>query len=155
MKSVSTIARSAMIGAAFSLSACNMVGSTDKGATATATEESESEEAALDPILAEPRVGDLWSGELTAFSAASFGESSSNGNMDKAYGMMRVVNVTDDKVTIITEQGAYPAAEPAVAELNSGSLNNVTWDESEQIPVTRSTLQQMVSEGKLRAWRRP
>lgn len=143
--------RIAMIGAAFSLSACNMVGSTEKGATAT----EENGEATLDPILAEPRVGDLWSGELTAFSAASFGQSSSSGNMESAYGMMRVVGVTDDKVTVITEQGAYPAAEPAIAELNSGSLDNVTWDESEQIPVSRSTLRQMVSEGKLRAWRRP
>lgn len=154
MKSITTFARAAMIGAAFSLSACNMAGSSDS--TATATEGGETEEvAALDPILAQPRVGDLWSGELTSFSAASFGQSSSDGNMAAAYGMMRVVNVTDDKVTVITEQGAYPAAEPAVAELNSGSLDNVTWDESEQIPVTRSTLAQLVSEGKLRAWRRP
>ncbi len=144
------LVRSMMLGAALcmgSLTAC----SGTSGETATATEESA---PALDPILASPQVGDLWSGELTHFSAANFNRDGGE-SMTAAYGMMRVVDVTDDKVTVITEQGAYPSSDPAVAELNSGSLSNVTWDESERIPVNRSELQQLVTDGKLKAWRRP
>jgi hypothetical protein len=129
-----------------SLTACNNSG--------TATAGSETAAAAIDPILANPQVGDLYSGELTAFSAANFGQSGSS-TATKAYGMMRVVDVDESKVTVITEQGAWPTQAQATTELNSGSMSTITWDEQERIPITRAQFATLVSEGKLAAFRRP
>jgi hypothetical protein len=105
--------------------------------------------SALDPVLASPQVGDLYSGELTHFSEQEFGSGGT------AYGMMRVVAVTDTAVTVITETGAYDNQAAATAELNSGSLSNVTWDESEPINITRADLASLQSSGKIAAFRRP
>jgi hypothetical protein len=124
------------------------------GGTTEATKGGEASAPALDPILASPQVGDLYTGELTAFSAARFGPNGS-ATSEKAYGMMRVVAVDDSKVTVITEQGAWPTQTQATAEFNSGSMDNISWDESERIPITRSELAAHVSDGKLAAFRRP
>ncbi len=140
--------------AAASLTACGGADTATKtgegAASSTAAPAAGAQAAALDPVLANPAVGDLYSGELTHFSAASFGEGA-----PAAYGMMRVVAVAADKVTVITETGAYPDQAQATAELNSGSLTNVTWDESERIDINRADFARLVAEGKLAAFRRP
>jgi hypothetical protein len=138
---------------ALSLAACGGGGdsATKTGDAAGSTSGAAGETAApaLDPILANPAVGDLYSGELTHFSAADFE------GMETAYGMMRVVAVSPTTVTVITETGAYPEQGPATAELNSGSLDNVTWDETERLDINRADLARLLSEGKIAAFRRP
>lgn len=114
---------------------------------------------ALDPILANPQVGDLYAGELTAFSAQNFGAarpadaSGNGGNGEKAYGLLRVVEVSPDRVTVITETSAWENSRGAVNDLR-GDLANITWDEDERIPINRSELAQLVAEGKIIETRR-
>jgi hypothetical protein len=137
-----------------SLSACGGADSATAGAdSASAAGQAAGGEAtaALDPVLANPQVGDLYSGELTHFSEAEFDV----GGSSTAYGMMRVVAVSDANVTVITEMGAYPAQAPATAELNGSDMSNVTWDESERIDIPRANLASLLSEGKIAAFRRP
>ena len=106
---------------------------------------------ALDPILANPQVGDLYAAELSAFSQASFNEGSDS--MAKAYGMMKVVAVDDTNVTVITENAAWAESGGAIEELG-GDLATITWDESERIDIPRATLAQLVTDGKILRTRR-
>ncbi len=109
---------------------------------------------ALDPILANPQVGDLYAAELSAFSAASFSDGDTEGaELSKAYGMLKVVAVSDTTVTVITENGAWAESAGAVEELG-GDLSTISWDESEQIPIQRAQLAQMVTDGKILRTRR-
>lgn len=107
--------------------------------------------AALDPILANPQVGDLYASELSAFSRVSVNEGSDS--MAKAYGMMKVVAVDDTNVTIITENAAWAESGGAVEELG-GDLATITWDDSERIDIPRATLSQLVTDGKILRTRR-
>jgi hypothetical protein len=106
--------------------------------------------AALDPVLANPQVGDLYSGELTHFSENDFGSGGGS-----AYGMMRVVAVNATTVTVVTENAGYGDQAQATTELNSGSMANITWDESERIDIARADIGRLQSEGKIAAFRRP
>ena len=94
-----------------------------------------------DPLLADPAVGDLWAAKLDEFSNADFGVGGEAGG--DAYGLMKVVNVSEDRVMVITENAAWPAASGTVNELR-GDLAAITWDESEEIPINRSDLQSLV-----------
>lgn len=108
----------------------------------------------LDPILANPQVGDLYAAELTAFSNANFGSAQPAGaNGEKAYGLLRVVDVSPERVTVITETSAYENSRGAVNDLR-GDLANITWDEQERIPINRSELAQLVTDGKIVETRR-
>ena len=60
--------------------------------------------AGLDPILAEPKVGDLYAAKVSAFSKEGFEEHG------VAYGLMKVVDVQADKIIVITEDAAWPEA---------------------------------------------
>lgn len=108
--------------------------------------------AALDPILQNPQVGDLYAAELSEFSEASFGDR--NDPMNHAYGLLRVVKVEPDKVYVITENAASPNARGARNDLN-GELTNITWDESERIPVRRDRFGELVEQEKILEVRRP
>lgn len=113
----------------------------------------------LDPVLANPQVGDLYAAELTAFSTANFGSArpadagGNGGNGEKAYGLLRVVDVSPERVTVITETSAYENSRGAVNDLR-GDLANITWDEQERIPINRSELAQLVADGKIVETRR-
>jgi hypothetical protein len=139
--------------AAASLTACGSGDAPTTQAEATVSSGGEASAAPaaanIDPVMANPQVGDLYSGELTAFSQAEFEGGA------KTYGMMRVVAVDPAKVTVITENAGYPAQSPATDELNSGSLANVTWDENERIDIQRSDIPRLLNEGKIAAFRRP
>ncbi len=138
----------AAIAIAAGLAACSgqapgQAGDTTTQATAT---------AALDPVLAEPRVGDVYAAELTHFSGVDFGAARSPG-AEAAYGLMRVIEVSDDRVTLNTETGAWPKARGAVNELR-GDQADITWDEEEKIEVYRSELAQLVADEKILEARR-
>lgn len=124
----------------------------DKAGAAPAAQAAASD---LDPILANPQVGDLYAAELTAFSAQNFGSAGPNesGNSEKAYGLLRVVDVTPERVTVITETSAWPNSRGAVNDLR-GDLANITWDEQERIPINRAELARMVADGKIVETRR-
>lgn len=143
--------------AGLALAGCNAgSGTAADGSSASEAASSDSSDATatLDPLLASPQVGDIWAGELSAFSSYDFtsGADESKGS-GKAYGLMRVVEVSDDRVTIITETGAWPEVRGAVGELR-GDMAGITWDENERIPVNRSDFAQLVEEGKIAETRR-
>lgn len=104
--------------------------------------------AAMDPVLANPQVGDLWAAELSAFSAVQFNEGNSGQAQAKSYGLMKVVDVADDRVTVITEDAAWPNSRGAVNDLE-GDQHDITWDEEERIPVIRANFAQLLADGKI------
>lgn len=141
--------------AALTLAGCDAGTGSAAGSGIASMENSGGEAAAsLDPLLASPQVGDIWAGELSAFSSYEFnsGDAETKGD-SKAYGLMRVVEVSDDRVTIITETGAWPEVRGAVGELR-GNMAGITWDEDERIPVNRSEFAQLVEDGKIAETRR-
>ena len=73
--------------------------------------------------------------------------------MPDAFGLMKVVAVSDDSVTVITEMGAWPVAAETVNELN-GDLSAITWDETEEIPISRTDLPNLVESGHIVETRR-
>ena len=152
-KSVFSFRNTALIGALAlaSLSGCDKLtgsGAADKGTEAPAAEAAEPAAAAsdLDPILASPQVGDLWAADLTAFSGAEFKREGVA--VEHAYGLLKVIAVTDDRVTVITETGFWPNERGSINDLR-GDLDDITWDESEEIPVNRSELAEMLSDDKI------
>ncbi len=103
---------------------------------------------ALDPILADPQVGDLYAAKLSDFSAAEFGD-----NKEVSYGLMKVVRVQPDRIIVITEDAAWENPRGARNDLN-GDLADITWDESEQIPIKRADLAKLVADGSILETRR-
>ncbi|OAM31214.1 MULTISPECIES: hypothetical protein [Eikenella] len=104
--------------------------------------------ADLDPILAEPQVGDLYAAKLSDFSAADFGD-----NKTVSYGLMKVVQVQPDRIIVITEDAAWENPRGARNDLN-GDLADISWDESEQIPIKRADLAKLVADGSILETRR-
>jgi len=97
----------------------------------------------LDPIFANPQRGDLYAAELTYFSAANFGQSD-----ETAFGLMRVVAVQPDQITVITETNSWVKARGAINTLR-GNLAGIEWDEEEEIIIYRNELAHLVAEKKI------
>ena len=116
------------------------------GTDATATEAT----AALDPVLAAPQVGDVYAAELTHFSGVDF---AGTGTGEAAYGLMRVIAVDDERITLNTETGAWPKPRGAINELR-GDQAEINWDEDEKIEVYRRELPELVAEGRILEARR-
>lgn len=132
--------------------------SADEGSTTAAstgdTAEADAPKAAassLDPLLADPQVGDIWAADLNHFSSVDF--SDDNGTQSESFGQVKVVEVSPDRVTIITEDAAWPNAEGARRELRDRSAI-IRWDESERIPVNRADFAALVADGKILETRR-
>lgn len=106
--------------------------------------------AELDPVLAAPRVGDVYAAELTHFSGVDF---AGTGTGEAAYGLMRVIAVDDERITLNTENSAWPKARGAINELR-GDQADITWDEQEKIEVYRRELPELVAEGRILEARR-
>lgn len=128
----------AILGLALALAAC----SGQSGTPSSATSAPASHVTALDPVYAEPRVGDLYSAEVSHFSAYDFGTGGT------AYGMMRVIEVNDDKIVLHTETGAWPDSRSAIQELR-GDLAGIEWHDGEKIQISRSELAQLVADKKI------
>lgn len=162
MKRLNSLARLGLVAsAALSLTACDFINSAEaskNGGGATADGATASGGAAgaatssLDPNLASPQVGDIWAANLDHFSAAEF-TFGNNDNGQDAYGLVKIVDVTDTQVTIITETGAKPDQQAAIDALN-GDLATVQWDESERIPINRADFEALVSAQRILRTRR-
>ena len=135
------------------LAACG--GQTNSSAPAQSAAASGAQPAAtapaLDSVLAEPKVGDLYAAKLSSFSDQGFGQNGKEQSV--AYGLMKVVDVQADTITVITEDAAWPEADGARKDLN-GDLSDITWDESERIEVKRADLPRMVADGRIVETRR-
>lgn len=83
----------------------------------------------------EPKVGDLYAAELTEF--AEFQQPG-----EKAYGLLKVIKVAPDSVTVVTDSSAWDDAISAKRELR-GDLKEVVWDLDDEIVVARSELEEM------------
>ncbi len=116
------------------------------GTDATAAEAT----PALDPVLAAPQVGDVCAAELTHFSGVDF---SGPATGEAAYGLMRVIAVDDERITLNTETGAWPKPRGAINELR-GDQAEINWDEDEKIEVYRRELPQLVADGRILEARR-
>jgi len=97
----------------------------------------------LEQIFANPQVGDVYASELTYFSAYDFG-----GEGDPRYGLMRIVDVHPDRITLNTENSAWPNARGAINDMR-GELVDIEWDEDEKVEIYRSELPQLVADKKI------
>lgn len=94
-----------------------------------------------------PAVGDLYAAELTRFSTADFE------GADTVYGLMKVVAVEPDKVTVVTEDaGSDDKAVPRQDLL--GDLSDIGFDEGERIDIVHSELAKAYEAGEIFAVRR-
>ncbi len=99
-------------------------------------------------LIDAPRVGDLYAAELTYFSEASFEGKST------VYGLMKVLEVQDDDITLVTEDAGSDDISLSLQDLEAGS-GTVKFDEREQIVIHRSDLREAFESGKIYAVRRP
>lgn len=153
MKSHNFVARAALVAAAaFAVTGCDMINSAEAekgaeagaGAAAGAAAAPAAPASTLDPLLANPQVGDVWAANLDHFSAAEFGEPGDA----EVFGLVRVVDVNPTQVTIITEMSSSPDAASATARL-SDYQGSVQWDEQERIPVNRSDFEALVRDQRI------
>ncbi|HSX63707.1 MAG TPA: hypothetical protein VLF15_03175 [Pseudoxanthomonas sp.] len=98
-------------------------------------------------LLQSPAVGDLYAAELTYFSEASFEDQPS------AYGLMKVIAVDADEVTVITENAASDNKTVPSRDIR-GDLANIEFDDSERIVIARGELVRAQEAGKIFAVRR-
>ncbi len=116
-------------------------------AQSTAASVTQSDTAGLDPVLADPKVGDLYAAKVSAFSKEGFEEHG------VVYGLMKVVEVQPNHIIVITEDAGWETPKMAKKDLN-GDLSNINWDESERIQIERADLSRMVLDGRIVETRR-
>ncbi|MGH8038452.1 MAG: hypothetical protein ACREPD_11965 [Stenotrophomonas sp.] len=85
--------------------------------------------------LKDPKVGDLYAAELSELA-----EFEVPGG--KAFGLLKVINVAPDTVTVVTDSSAWDDAISAKRELH-GDLKQVVWDGEDEIVLARSQLLEM------------
>ena len=109
--------------------------------------------AGLDPVpvLADPKVGDLYAAKISAFSDAGFGDDDEKTSV--VYGLMKVVEVQSNHIIVITEDAGWETPKMAKKDLN-GDLSNINWDESERIQIKRADLSRMMLDGRIVETRR-
>lgn len=113
----------------------------------TAASGTQSDTAGLDPVLADPKVGDLYAAKVSAFSKEGFEEHG------VVYGLMKVVEVQPNHIIVITGDAGWETPKMAKQDLN-GDLSNINWDESERIQIERADLSRMVLDGRIVETRR-
>ncbi|MDR0181765.1 hypothetical protein [Lysobacter arvi] len=96
-------------------------------------------------LLAAPQVGDLYAAELSHF--AEFDQAG------KAYGLMKVVKVDGDAVTVITDSSAWEAPSGANNDLH-GDLSAIKWDTEDELRIARSELSSLYGQDKIFGVRR-
>ncbi len=97
-------------------------------------------------LLAAPKVGDLYASELSHFTEFE--------NNERAYGLMKVVGVTDDAITVATDSTAWPAPSGANNDLR-GDLSGVKWDMKGTIRIARPELPELYRQDRIFGLRRP
>ncbi|MDR2873115.1 MAG: hypothetical protein LBV45_11510 [Xanthomonadaceae bacterium] len=150
----------AVLLACFGLTACKQIQEAAQQASNSGGNQGNNTAAATDirsnrtpdALLADPKVGDLYAAEVSHFSGVGF-DQAGGGKRDTAYGLMKVVEVTPDKIIVITEDAAWPNPQGARNDLR-GDLSDITWDEEEKIPLYRSELEKLFADGKIIETRR-
>lgn len=105
-----------------------------------------------DPVLLDPKAGDLYAAELSHFSGAEF--SDQEGPDEQTYGLMKVIDVSPEQITAITEDAGWPKPRGAINDLR-GDLSDITWDDEEKIRILRSELPQLVADERIIETKRP
>ncbi len=115
------------------------------GANAGAHTEPTAAAVKIDPLFADPKVGDLYAAELTHFSGADFEQTDKD---EQTFGLMKAIKVEPDTITAITENASWPKKQGAINDLR-GDLAGIEWDDSEKIVIKRAEIPQLVADGKL------
>lgn len=142
-----------------SLAACDKlqgVINSDKssGSDAIAAAQQRTEDVGkTDPLLENPQVGDLYAGKISAISAVSFSNERSRDTDEEVFGLLKVVEVKDDSVVVITENSGWPNARGARNDLR-GDLKGISWDEEERIILKRHELPALMANGDIVETRR-
>jgi hypothetical protein len=118
------------------------------GVVLAACADSASDDAKERALIDAPAVGDLYAAELTYFSEADFE------GQARVYGLMKVVDVDEGSVTVITENAAS-ADEAVPIEEMDGPLEHIEFDPNEQIDIPHTRLLEAHGAGKILAVRRP
>lgn len=108
---------------------------------------SETEADADRALIGAPAVGDIYAAELTYFSEASFEDE------DKIFGLMKVMAVDEDKVTVVTEN-AGSESDSVPREEIQGDMEGIEFDASERIELAHPELLKAHETGKIFAVRR-
>lgn len=98
-------------------------------------------------LLQAPAVGDHYAAELTYFSDADFEQSG------RAFGLMRVIAVEGDEITLVTENGGS-TDERAALEALAGGGGKASFDDNERIILRKSDLLDAYAAGKILGVRR-
>jgi len=119
--------------AAFALVAC--------GRDATSRQQQEQ------ALLQAPAVGDRYAAELTYFSDADFEQS------ERAFGLIKVVAVDGDEVTLVTENGGSTDERATLEALAEGG-GKASFDDNERIILRKGDLLDAYEAGKILGVRR-
>lgn len=85
-------------------------------------------------VLSNPQVGDIYVARLDHFSKVTFGR-----HGDKAFGLLRVTEVDDSRVIVITTTKGWSDSRAVTTVLNQG-VKEVEWDTGEKIEILRADL---------------
>ena len=97
-----------------------------------------------DAVLGNPQVGDVYAAELTAFSRYTFG----SGAKPMNYGLLKVVRIQRDRVTVITASTGHPNRRGATNALYD-DVDRMRWDNGERIAIQRADFPQLVASGRI------
>jgi len=85
-------------------------------------------------ILSNPQVDDVYVAQLDQFSQVTFGKQG-----DKAYGLLRVIEVNDTQIVVITTQKGWSDSRAVFVVLKQDA-KTIEWDEAEKIVLLRANL---------------
>lgn len=105
------------------------------------------------PLIEAPAVGDLYAAQLSAFSDFEFSDGDDK-PIDPAYGLMKVIEVDDEGVMVVTENAALGSPDVSRSDLR-GDMTDIEFDDSERIRISTADLRQAHSSGLIYAVRRP
>lgn len=98
-------------------------------------------------LLQSPAVGDYYAAELTYFSDADFEQS------ERAFGLMKVIAVEGDEITLVTENAGSTDRGVALDDLE-GDIAAIGFDGSERIVIGKGDLLDAHAAGKIFGVRR-
>lgn len=100
-------------------------------------------------LMLNPKVGDVYVGRVDEISSRLFGRTKTT-----AYGLLKVTNVFDNRIIVITSQQAWSDPRAALEILNL-NMEDVAWDTTEEIELSREKLKELVGKNLLITIRQP
>lgn len=104
-------------------------------------------------FLKRPNVDDLYVADLAPFTIYGFkpneelGEQVTSGEPMKVYGLLRVILVQPENITLLTEGVAWLDDSQGALEVLRGDLSDVQWDRNEEIVVQKTDLLSFFQQG--------